>query len=214
VGGALDYVCSARGLNDTTIRRSELGYGDSFFRGCPPAFKFVVREAKQIIGLKERFWPELWLPPGDTKARKSRALAGAGSSWLYPAQVLTGALTRLVVCEGEWDALLLNQLGITAVTSTAGTSWKPEWNRHLAGLQVAVLFDVDAERVGGRRVAEFRAAGIDAWSVELSRAGFAGKTDVSDVLNEHGWSADKLRKLIEWSRGAQRRRYRNERGAA
>ena len=104
-----------RGLSKAMLLRAEVGYGDSFWKGCPPGFKFPIRnEDGNLVGYKERFWPKLWLPRGDKKERKSRTLAGDGQSWLYPRWALADDPRLIVVCEGEFDALLLNHHGFAA----------------------------------------------------------------------------------------------------
>ena len=106
----------------------------------------------------------------------------------------------LLVCEGEFDALLLRQHGFPAVTSTAGTSWSPEWNRHVRGRQVAVVYDAGAFslEIAERRAREFVAAGAcEAWAVEL---GLEKGEDATDWFVNYGRSADDLRRLIRAAR--------------
>jgi hypothetical protein len=208
------HAFSARGLDEATLRWADVGYGDSYFRGCPPGFKFVVRgEDAAIVGMKERFWPRSWRPQGARKPVKSKA--PRDFSGLYPLQALERARASgaLVVCEGEWDALRLNHAGIPALTSTAGTSWKPEWNRYIVGLYVAVLYDAGptSYKIAEKRAAELVAAGArGAWPVDLTLAGFAKGEDVCDWFGRYRRSADDLRAFLNESR----RWYRSERRRA
>lgn len=190
------YLAS-RGLSKAILLQAEVGYGDSFWSSCPPAFKFPIRdEDGKLVGYKERFWPRLWLARGDLKARKSRTLAGDGQSWLYPLWALSDSSRLIVVCEGEFDALLLNQHGLAAVTSTAGTSWKPGWNRWLEGCHVAVLYDAGSIELARRRAAEFRSAEArDAWAVRWPLC-FADGEDAGDWFVKYRRSAEELRELM------------------
>src|SRR4051794_3357120 len=66
--GPLDYLGQQRGLSIATIESYRLGWGDSYWERCPTGFKFFVRnEAGEIVGFKERFWPEPWHLTGRRK---------------------------------------------------------------------------------------------------------------------------------------------------
>jgi hypothetical protein len=128
------------------------------------------------------------------KERKTRALSGP--SWLYPLWALAVDPRLIIVCEGEFDALLLNQHGLAALTSTAGTNWRPEWNHWLQGRRVAVLYDAGSIELARRRAAEFRSGGArEAWAVEWPRY-FAEGEDVGDWFVKYGGSAEELWELI------------------
>lgn len=118
----------------------------------------------------------------------------------------------VVISEGETDTLLLNQAGIPAVTSTAGTSWKAEWDRFVAGRRVAVLYDAGAlsyERAERRALALVATGAKEAWPVDLTLAGFAKGEDVGDWFATYGWDAIALRAFINKSR----KWYRDDRPA-
>ncbi|MCK9597795.1 MAG: CHC2 zinc finger domain-containing protein [Sphaerochaeta sp.] len=61
----------------------------------------------------------------------------------------------VVVCEGELDALLLIDRGLSAVSSTTGASnWSPSWSPRFLGKKVLVWYDADeAGRLGAEKVA-------------------------------------------------------------
>lgn len=69
-----------------------------------------------------------------------------GTAELYGWEHLRTRTDRLVVCEGEFDRLVLEGRGIAAVTSTAGAStFRMEWADALRGVsQLFVCFDRDA----------------------------------------------------------------------
>lgn len=202
---ARHHLWRVRGLTPDTLRRYQVGYGG--FHGRPAAFMQPVRDERgKLVQLIESYWPNPSIDLTGTE-RKTRVLAIPRSSCLYPMQALArgrGPLGLLVVSEGRWKALALNQHGFRAVTSITGTNWNDAWTPYLAGQCVAVLYDVDAEHIARRRADEFRAAGIDAWPVLLSPVGFAGKDGVDDALRR-GWTADQLRRHIDRCRGWYRR---------
>jgi hypothetical protein len=193
---ALAYFRDERGLWNETIRSYELGIDETFY-AIPIRGESGALENQKLRSRN----PEA--------RRKAHGLARP--SCLYPIHAITVGPRALVVCEGEFDALLLNQHGFPAVTSTAGTSWNPEWNRWVEGRYVATLYDAGSYALAAKRASEFRSAGAkDAWPVDLSRAGFATGEDVTDWFVKYGRSADDLRQFIIDAR----RRYRRKRRAA
>jgi 5S rRNA maturation endonuclease (ribonuclease M5) len=64
--------------------------------------------------------------------------------------------TRIHVCEGEWDRLMLAQQGLLAVTGTHGCkTWLAEWNKEFKGKEVVLLYDSDRQgKLATARVAK------------------------------------------------------------
>lgn len=60
----------------------------------------------------------------------------------------------VIITEGEWDRVILEQHGFHAVTGTAGaTTWKDEWSKLFDNLDVVILYDKDeAGSRGARKV--------------------------------------------------------------
>ncbi len=182
----LSYLTDERGLVADTISRYEVGYDEGLDKYVLP-----VREGGRLMNLRRY---KRGAPPGD----KMRNASGHGSPpRLYPSLPPSGAI---VVCEGEWDALVLNQHGILAVTSTGGAgSFLEEWVRLFRRRHVAFVYDCDD---AGRQHAPAHAAKVAtvARSVRVvdldpSRD---DKWDVNDWFNE-GRSAEDLRALINGS---------------
>jgi hypothetical protein len=191
------YLADERGIGGETVRTYRLGYGSR--NGRPDAFMLpVYDQGGELVALKERYYPNLWKPRGKSpsKTRNSR-----GEAHLYPLAALADDPKAIVLCEGEFDCLLLNQSGIPAVTSTAGTNWKPEWNRHVIGRQVAVLYDAGSAKLAERRARELVAAGArPAWVANLEHEGFAKGEDVTVAVVRYGWAAQDLRNFINSER--------------
>lgn len=127
----LDYLHTERGLGDETLRRHEIGWDSGRDRYTIP-----IRDGHGGLVNVRRY------RPGDDP--KIINATGYGSpARLYPLPLPSGAI---VICEGEWDCLLLNQHGIPAVTSTHGAStWLEEWNPWFVGRHVAYVYDVGAD---------------------------------------------------------------------
>lgn len=94
--------------------------------------------------------------PEDT-SEAPKMLASEGShAELYGWERLLGKPDRVVICEGEFDRLVLEAQRIPAVTSTGGAGvFRPEWAESFATIpDVYVCFDRDdAGRAGAVRVA-------------------------------------------------------------
>lgn len=109
----------------------------------------------------ERFRGCLSIPyvlPVGVVALKFRRLEGDGPKYdgpagatlrLYNAGVLKDGGPVLAVCEGELDAVKVQQdLGIAAV-ATPGTNWQPHWGRAMADFdRIIVVADSDAKDDG------------------------------------------------------------------
>lgn len=194
---ALAYLRSERGLTDATIRASRIGYaasGSGRTWSEFGAFTIPVVRRRTVLTMRRRFWPDL---PRSTKGKPVKIAGPAGVPMaLYP-DAPTGR--TLIVCEGEFDALLLRQKRLPAVTSTAGTAWDQSWNRVVVGCRVAVIYDAgEASLAKARKLAEaFRAAGAEtAWAVDLGAAGLDDGEDVTDWFVTYGRSREDLRRLI------------------
>jgi len=95
-------------------------------------------------------------PEDRTPGPKMLTPAGQ-SAELYGWERLRGEPPRIVICEGEFDRLVLEGQGIAAVTSTGGAGvFRRGWSDTFASIrEVYVCFDRDeAGRQGALRVAE------------------------------------------------------------
>lgn len=194
----LSWLIRTRGLNLETIANHRLGYDGE-------AVTFPIYEDDELVGLKRRYTPQPWFYNRRGKPVWKRTLAGM-EALLYPLRVLAADPAAVVICEGELDCLLLNQHGIPALTGTAGTAWKDEWNVYIVGRQVAAVYDAGSYKLATRRASELRMAGAyAAWPVDLMRAGLAHGEDVGDWFMKYGRSARALRRFINDSRRWHRR---------
>lgn len=108
---------------------------------------------------------------------------------------------QVVVTGGEWDALVLNQNGIPAVTGTAGEgTWKSEWNKALAGKDVVIIYDIDEKgKAGALKVARELQPHVKSIKiVNLSKAGveLSAKGDINEYFINDGTTKN-MRSLID-----------------
>lgn len=168
-----------RGLLRATIRRARLGHTGAAY-------------SIPVFGLGERLLTVKFRrddATADPREPKYRALAGHTPTVYRP---FGGAGRPTVICEGEFDALLLGQHGLDALTSTGGAGSLATLLRGWRFRQpVWVLTDQDA-------------AGEDAYAAlqasvqgSLRRVRWRGGTDVSDALASLG-EADRTRQLERW----------------
>jgi hypothetical protein len=194
VPDAIDHLLTERGLTERTVRRARVGWDGS-------AFTFPIYNGQgELVNLIRRPWPDA--PDG----RKYVTLRGRnrhnGGVELYPRPLPPGSW---LLCEGLADALLGRQHGLPAVTSTHGVdTFLDEWLPMVRGKRVACMYDVGAEPIMHKRVAQLCAAGAQAWPVELGKVLREGK-DLSDALTG-GWTAEALIEFINSERDARRRR--------
>lgn len=191
----LAYLTDRRGLTPATIDTYRIGYDVSLDRYTLP----VTDEAGGLVNIRR------YLPDGEP-GQKMRNAAGHGSpARLYP-DLPSG---KVIICEGEWDCLVLRQHGFPAVTSTHGAeTFLAEWVPLFAGRTVAFLYDCDqAGRTAARKHARTICKAARRTAVVDLDPCRSDKWDVSDWFKE-GRSAEDLRALINraFTAGAEGRR--------
>jgi len=126
----------ARGLTDALIAHFKLGWGQFYGRS------WITIPIKNQDGDFEFF--KLRCDPDDSKqADKYRFYPAGSTATLFGWDMLKNNTDMVVICEGEFDCILLTSIGIPAITSTAGAgTFKEEWIAHLKNLKkVYVCFD-------------------------------------------------------------------------
>jgi DNA primase len=123
------------------------------------------------------------------------------SGELYGWEAVLAKPERIIICEGEFDRLVLEAQGFHAVTSTGGAgSFRAEWAKDFHPIpEVYICFDRDeAGRRGAERVARLIP---QARIVELpEEVGDGG--DVTDFFVRLGRSRDEFGSLLEAARPA------------
>jgi DNA primase len=135
---------NARGIPDQIIDRHLLGWSGR--RISIPIFN---REGQFALF---KFAKD----PGDERPG-AKMLASRGSTLeLYGWEMVLGKPASIIICEGEFDRLVLVAQGFEAVTSTGGAgTFRPEWAEDFAEIpEVYICFDRDeAGERGALRVA-------------------------------------------------------------
>lgn len=186
----LAYLTEKRGLTLLTISSFEIGYDEMRRRYTLPV---RTLDGKLVNWRRYR---------QDGKPKMKNAFGHGSPPRLYPEENLQ--YDTVVVCEGEWDALLLSQHGFPAVTGTHGAStWEPEWSKQLAGKDVSVVYDCDQEgRTGAKKAA--RSLVKKARSVRIVRLGLEEEHgDVTDWFRDHAGTAEGFSRLLDGAENVQ-----------
>lgn len=181
-----------RGINIKTIKKYELGYDSK-----GEAYRIPIRNHDG--GIWNVRYYQFDPPPGK---RKMWSVNGMGSPRLYPVEVLERDPKEIIICEGEFDALLAIQHGYAAITRTgAADVWSAEWDKHFKGRTVYLAHDADDKGVKANNALMFRlgkvaeAVYIIEWPYPILPK--HGK-DLTDFIKEHGGQA--LRDLMDQAR--------------
>ncbi len=161
---------------------------------------------RYLIGYQnERFVIPIEFEPGKWtfKEHKGSQLKGSQVS-LYPARVIKekDGLPFILIAEGEFKALLLNQFGFPAVSGTGGANtWKREWSPLFQSLNVIMAYDNDEPgRQGAQRVAEAlsgTAKSVKAIQWPAMLDGSKDKKDVTDFFVTLGKTKEDFQRLID-----------------
>ena len=134
---------NARGIPDALIHKHLLGWNG----------KRITIPIPDRDGMIAFF--KLAKDPGDKSGPKMLSTRGAHAE-LYGWERVLSKPEQIIICEGEFDRLVLEAQGFAAVTSTAGAAtFRLEWAEALREIPgVYVCFDNDAAgRTGAQRVA-------------------------------------------------------------
>lgn len=130
----LEALMEARGVNEETIRDFQIGW-DSDRR----VYTIPIWSHKGEIWNVRRYDLK---PRGDR--RKMWSVKGMGAPRLYPVQQILDKPDYIIICEGEWDALLTIQHDFNAITRTgAADVWEERWSKLFRGMTVYLAHDCD-----------------------------------------------------------------------
>lgn len=133
----LQYL-NVRGITDEVIRNYQIGWGQFYGK------LWITIPVKDDNGDWGFF--KLRQDPEDTFSSDKYKFFPVGSkATIFNSEMLKGNEDDIVICEGEFDCMLLNSKGIPAITSTAGVAgFKEEWIEKLNKLKrVYICFDKD-----------------------------------------------------------------------
>ena len=187
---ALKFLEEKRGLNMDTIKKFKLGlYND---RLSIPITNFTG----EIVNLR--------LYTARPKRQTDKIISygsGYGSARLFPWENLTKR--DIMICEGEMDCMLANQLGYNAITATTGAgTWMQKWNEYFNGKNVVIVYDIDVSgKQGAAKVADM--LNDYANSIKIINLPINPKEikngDLTDYIISLGHTKDDLDSLIKRS---------------
>jgi len=179
------YLTEQRGLSEGVIKKFRLGWNGQ--RITIPIFD---KEGKfAFFKLAKAPWDQSETP-------KMLVWPPGVQVELYGWERVLAKPVSLVICEGEYDRLLLESLEIPAITSTGGAGvFKAEWAKAFQEIpEIYVCFDNDqAGRDGTERVGRLLPqARIVTWPEEVGPGG-----DVTDFFVKLGKCKEDFFKLLE-----------------
>ncbi|MEI7890817.1 MAG: toprim domain-containing protein [bacterium] len=189
-----------RGITDEIINEQKLGWGKFYGKNW---ITIPITDADgTCIFLKLRKDPT-----DETNPTKYKFFPIGNQATIYGWNTLQKEKSQLLICEGEFDRLILIKNGIPAITSTAGAgTFKKEWLDHLKNFDdIHVVFDKD--NVGEKeseKLIQLLAENLLETSIHkitLPDRMTDGK-DISDYFNRYDGNSDELiYQLSTWVAG-------------
>lgn len=181
----IDFLKKRRGFSLDTIKRFELGFdGDRVW--------IPVKVGQYYFNVRKYNWR----PGGDAREKMLSFDIGYGEARLFPYENLAKE-GPLLICEGETDAILANQLGYNAVTVTGGAgTWTTRFTQAVAGKEVSICYDIDeAGHKGSEKVARAIARVCKVKIVHLPITEPANG-DFTNYIVDHGYKKADMDELI------------------
>lgn len=178
-----------RGITDEVIDKYKLGQGSFYKR------EWITIPVKNEDG--ECFF-RLRRSPDITEGEKYMNYPSGNGATLFGLETIRNA-ERAIICEGEFDCMVLDSHGIPAVSSTAGAgTFKDEWVDKFRYLKrVFIAYDRDKQGEDGARMVAgklSRIHGLDIFIITLPEA-VGDHGDITDFFVKHGGSVEVLFKL-------------------
>lgn len=188
---------NGRGIPDDLIDQFKIGWGD--FYGANWIVIPIPKKdnPEEYALLKLRRDPET----KDEKTPKMKVWPMGVTHELFDWGMFKGA-TSLVLCEGEFDCMVLLSKGIPAVTSTGGCgTFKQEWLKEFSGLEsVCVCYDNDTEgEKGATRVLDALKSieTLKLFQTRLPLDMGEGMKDVTDYFTKYGGDPQAFTELAQ-----------------
>jgi len=184
LGRIREYLRVQRGIAETVIDLYLLGWN-----GSRIAIPILDRNGEFAFFKLARD------PDDNTGSPKMLATPGAHAA-LYGWERIVVGREQIIICEGEFDRLVLESRGFAAVTSTGGAlTFRPEWAEAFRDIpNIFICFDNDdAGHEGAERVAQLiPRARIVQLPEEVGEGG-----DVTDYFVRVGKNGEEFRELLE-----------------
>jgi hypothetical protein len=182
----LEYLHGDRGFGQSTIDFWQIGYDGE-------RLTLPIRDADGKLRNIKRYLPRC----PKAKPKWLSWASGYGKARLWPTDMLT--CDDVLLCEGEFDAILAFQHGFNALTATCGAGkWNDEWAGLFEGKVVTIAYDNDqAGRDGALLVAESIAGKAASVRILQWPPAMPDKGDVTDWFVGMKQDAKGLQSLIE-----------------
>jgi len=215
--GVLAYL-KGRGLNARTIGKYKLGWAPRDLTEQLIAKGYGIKDQRNA-GLRTKnqegkeyplFWDRLMIPyeqRGYTVTVRGKQLTGNTiqakdtSIYLFGVDNLLGH-KEVYICEGELDAMLLDQLGYPACAVPGAGSFQDHWKSWFDGaIRVFLVLDADeAGQKGAHRIKSM--LGEKAIVVDLPVPDGQTTTDIGEYFQRDGHSKTDFNKMIAEVRGS------------
>lgn len=184
----LQYLHQHRGLTIETIKKFQIGHGDD------GRYYIPIRDELGTLRNIRRYKPN-----ADAGEKMISWRKGFGALRLFPIMRIFEAPPDepLILCAGEWDCILADQLGFHSITATGGEgSWRNEWSNLLFNRRdVVICYDNDEPDEKGKRAGEEGAKRVakmlvnSARSVRIATLQLDHGKDITDAVVKCGWTA-------------------------
>ncbi len=193
---------NARGITEELVNEYKLGWGE-FYGKWWITIPIPDKDGKYTF-FKLRQDPE------DASNKNKYMFYPVGNeATIYGWESLRGSRSTLVICEGEFDRLILSKFAVPTITSTAGAgTFKKEWLEELKGFDdIHVVFDKDdAGEKASEKLIELLAETFPETSIHkitFPERMTDGK-DVLDYFNRYDGNLDEfIFELSKWTAGAE-----------
>jgi 5S rRNA maturation endonuclease (ribonuclease M5) len=188
------YLREKRGLSDATIKKYQIGWDVKRQRNTIP----IRDERGNLVNIR------LY------NAKKNPKIINyTEGKWKYGSPARLYGLDELVrykgkqviITEGEFDRLLLQQEGLMAVTSTHGCSvFRPEWIPYFKDKDVVIIYDCDKEGQAGANTVlkAFKNSEISSIkNIVLPLKGEKDDKDITDYFHKRGFTGADLQRMID-----------------
>lgn len=188
-----DIIRERRGITNATLSRFLIGWDNE--RITIP----IYDEYNELVNIRRYKWNSF---EDATKMINYEDSVGNtyGEDRIFGVENLTNeAITEILWCEGEWDRLVAEQLGIPACTATAGAdNFKTEWFRLIKKKKrIYVCYDNDE---AGKRATEYMIdnlrSDIEIYVVKWPE-NWREKGDITDIVVKDKYDKEKFMSLFE-----------------
>lgn len=186
----LNKLLDIHGITLESVQKYRMGWTQATGRVVLP----IKNKLGDYINLRMYLYPN---DKGEKPKMKMLSQKNAKAS-VWPLDVLEEQ--TIIITEGEYKAILLNQLGFPAMSGTAGAgTWKPEWCDFFHGKDVVVILDSDEKgRAGAAKLCymlhPLTRSLKNVYMTEVVQAGWKDVTDYFVKLNK---KPEDMRKLID-----------------